>query len=217
MLVEILQVIQLLTAAATFLLLLYGIDSWRREHLGRRRMDMAEEALALFYEAKDHIESIRFSGSLGYEYEGVTQAEGESDDSFAARKQASIVYTRYESRKETFVKLYAMRYRFMAAFGPESGKPFDEMSRIPNEIKSAAWSLARMWSQKTFVNEQAYRQHEAIRLRHEAVFWDSQDEDDPINPQVKQVIADIEGICRPIIESQSTLYGLLNWRAFGRK
>jgi len=34
---------------------IYGIDSWRREHKGKRQLELAEETLALFYEARDVI------------------------------------------------------------------------------------------------------------------------------------------------------------------
>lgn len=37
---------------------LFGIDAWRREHSGKRRLELAEDTLALFYEASDVIKVI---------------------------------------------------------------------------------------------------------------------------------------------------------------
>ena len=42
----------------------YGIDSWRREHTGKRRIELAEDALALFYEAVDAIKHMRHPASF---------------------------------------------------------------------------------------------------------------------------------------------------------
>ena len=46
---------------------IYGIDSWRREHTGKRQIELAEDALALFYEAADAIQNIRHPASFGHE------------------------------------------------------------------------------------------------------------------------------------------------------
>ena len=38
---------------------IYGIRSWRREFRGKRQIELAEDVLALFYEARDAITAIR--------------------------------------------------------------------------------------------------------------------------------------------------------------
>jgi hypothetical protein len=54
--------------------------------------------------------------------------------------------------------------------------------------------------------------HRARVDKYEAVFWEGLEETDPINPKVTKVIADIEAVCRPVIDGKGTLYGFLNWR-----
>ncbi len=44
------QAVSLIVAAWTAV---YGISAWRREFLGKKRIDLAEEVLVSFYEAKD--------------------------------------------------------------------------------------------------------------------------------------------------------------------
>ena len=46
---------------------IYGIDAWRREHVGKRQLELAEDTLALFYEAADAIKHIRHPASFGQE------------------------------------------------------------------------------------------------------------------------------------------------------
>ena len=53
---EFLKDISVIVASCTAI---YGIGSWRREYRGKKMADLAEEALCLFYEARDAIQHIR--------------------------------------------------------------------------------------------------------------------------------------------------------------
>lgn len=35
----------------SILVAIYGINAWRREYVGKRQLELAEDSLALFYEA----------------------------------------------------------------------------------------------------------------------------------------------------------------------
>jgi hypothetical protein len=56
--IDIAQIVSVLVAS---LVAIRGIQAWRREFVGKRRIELAEEVLALFYQAKDAIGWIRFS------------------------------------------------------------------------------------------------------------------------------------------------------------
>jgi len=81
---------------------IYGIDSWRREHTGKRQIELAEDTLALFYEAVDVIKQIRHPASFSNETEDIAKAEHELDEEYHARKTASIVFSRYNKNQELF-------------------------------------------------------------------------------------------------------------------
>ncbi len=87
LIVDIFQGISVIFAS---LLAIYGIDSWRREFQGKRQIELAEETLALFYEAREAIMSIRSIG--GYEGEGKSRQrkEGETPEQKAARDKAFV-------------------------------------------------------------------------------------------------------------------------------
>jgi len=97
----------------------YGLDSWRREHSGRRQIELAEDALALFYEAADALKHIRHPASFEYETKEIARKDQESDAQFSARKDASIVFVRTATYSELFNRIHAMRYRFMAQIGKD--------------------------------------------------------------------------------------------------
>ena len=196
---------------------IYGIDSWRREHRGRRQIELAEETLALFYEAGDAIRHIRHPASYSSETESIEKGEHESKTSYEARKNASVMFKRYNDHQELFNRLHAMRYRFMAQIGKDKAKPFDDLRRIVSEIIVSARMLARLWARENFRIEQQWEQHQRSVEKHEAVFWEGLQEEDPINPRLDKIVDDIEKTCREVISGKGTLHGILNRPVFRSK
>jgi hypothetical protein len=84
---------------------IYGIDSWRREHKGKREIELAEDVLALFYEAREAIQYMRHPFSTVDECNGVDRQPSESESEWQARRNASVAFKRYNERKDLFNKL----------------------------------------------------------------------------------------------------------------
>ena len=189
---------------------IYGIDSWRREHKGKRQIELAEETLALFYEARDAIANIRHPASWGSESDNIERGDRELEKDFDARKKASIVFSRYNEHQELFNKIHAMRYRFMAQIGKKESVPFDDLRNIVNEIFLSAKMLARLWALENFRTEEAQEKNWNDIKKHEAVFWDGMSEDDPINGKLEETINKMESTCKKAISGAGTVHGLLN-------
>lgn len=196
---------------------IYGLDSWRREHTGKRQMELAEDTLALFYEARDAISHIRHPMSYSTETDDVEKTDGETEQQWQARKNASVVFKRYNAYQELFGKLRAMRYRFMAQFGQEAAKPFDELQSIVSKIIVSARMLARLWARDHFPTEERWQKHLDSIEKNEAIFWEGVAEDDPILPKLDSVIADIEKTCSGIIRGDRSLATVLNRPLFRRR
>lgn len=203
--------VALISSVLTIWLGLFSIESWRREHQGKRRVELAEETLTLFYEIYDVVRYVRSPISLASETEEVVQGEHEHDDEYRARKSASIVFVRFNKHKELFSKLQALRYRFRAAFGDDKAKPFEDLRAITSEIQLSARMLAHLWKERAWRVEA--QQEDAIRQaeKYEKVFWEY-GEDDETNVKLKAVIADIEKSCRDVIDARGTLYSFFNWQ-----
>lgn len=189
---------------------IYGIDSWRREHLGRRRLELAEETLALFFEAEDAIHHIRHPISNNFEREEVERGERESDEQYEARKSASVVFFRYNQYQELFAKIRASRYRFMAQIGKVEAEPFDELHTIVNQIMGSARALSRLWPRSRFRTTDQQDKHWENIDKYEAIFWEGSAEEDPINPRLEALVAKMERSCREILEAKGTLQGILD-------
>ena len=185
---------------------IYSINSWRREHIGKRKIELAEDTLSLFYEAKDAILHIRHVLSYGNETSDVERLEGEPDKNYEARKKASIVFIRYNTHQELFSKIHALRYRFMAQIGKDKAKPFEDLRNVINEILTSARMLSILWAKERFRTEEQEQKHWDEVEQFEKVFWDHMDANDPINPKIDAIITEIETTCNSVISGTLPLY-----------
>jgi hypothetical protein len=196
---NILASISLIIAAWTVII---GVNAWRREYVGKRRLELAEEVLALFYEARDIISYIRNPFSFAGEGSTRNADPNESPEEKRINDNVYIVFERYNKRQDLFNKLYSMRYRYMARFGKDSAKPFDELNKIVNDIFTSARMLSHYWKEqgrRRWQSDEEFKRHLEEMRKHEAIFWAMSADKDPILPRVNAVISDIEAQSLKII------------------
>jgi len=135
--------LQTVAVVIASLVAIWGVNAWRREYTGKRNIDLAEEVLALFYQARDAIRGIR--SPFGHSGEGFTReaSEDETPEEKRTRDSAYVPFERYERHQEMFGRLGALRYRFAARFGKEYRRPFDDIERVINQILLNANRKAR--------------------------------------------------------------------------
>lgn len=180
---------------------IWGITAWRREHVGKKRLDTAEEMLSMFYQARDAISDIRSPGSVASEASGRTRHPGESDDDSRIRDTAYIPIARYQRQSELFGKLKSLRYRAMAQFGPHFGKPFDDLDTVVREILAATSTLANLWRNLGGPNN-ADRNLQLMRTL-EARIWAGANADggpDELAVRIDTIVNAVEGLARPQVD-----------------
>ena len=175
-------------AAFTFI---FGINAWRREFIGRRRIKLAEGTLALFYEAQAAIRAIR--NPFGYVGEGTNRKRSEKE-SEEEPTILSIINERYEKTEKIFSKLRSKKCRFMATFRPDTADSFDEMNRIINEIFSACRNIATCYKNKSKCSDpdQVDKYDNKIEKMDDIVH--QYESDDEISRRVQTAIDKIEKI-----------------------
>lgn len=195
----IMEILSALSIIVASLVAIYGINAWKREFQGKRQIELAEDVLALFYEARDTIGAVR--NPFGFQGEGSTRKpeNNETPEQKNARDRAYSVYERLQKHNVIFSKLHSMRYQFMARFGKESGKPFDDIRKIVIEITVSADMLAELWCERSYSEEKEKLANEI--KEYTSIIWHSGTKD-TIVPRVERIISDIENICRPIILEQ---------------
>lgn len=206
------EVITQISAIIAIWAAIYGIDSWRSEHIGRKNADTAEETLALMYEASDAIAHIRHPVSFGSEHGEIERGESESENQWQARRNANVAFVRYNQYQELFNKLHAMRYRFMAQFGKQKAEPLIEIRSVINEVLSAANALSRLWPREDFRTEEQWQRHREQIEKYEAKFWSMMSEEDALANRVKSAVIEIENTAQAEIEGRGALYSIINKR-----
>jgi hypothetical protein len=189
--------------------LILGIRAWKREYIGKRKIELAEETLMLFYQARDAIREIR--NPFGREGEGGTRKKGahESEGEAKILDQAYVVIERFEKREDIFNKLQATRYRFMARFGSDTEKPFLELNQVIKDIFLAAHMLGTYYWQKqgrVKMEGEEFKKHLDEMHKYEAIFWYQGDALDEIGPRIDNIIKRIEDITKEVMSEREVWF-----------
>ncbi len=164
-----------------------GLNAWRTEALGRRRMELAEDALADFYEARNAFHFIRSP----YSPAGESKDRPTSHDEHPQHKDPIDTYwahlKRLDEKGELFSRVFAKQFRIMAAFGPESQTLYKELSDIRFEVILAAQRLIRAVKYPQD-GEKALSRFE----KDEEIIWESYADSDPIEKRLEILIGKVE-------------------------
>ena len=114
---KIAQILESVSVIFACISIILGVDAWRREYVGKRKIEVAEDVLTLFYQARDTISRIRTPWHQKEEGKTRKPGEYETPEQKEQLDRAYVVFERYEKEQEIFNKLVVIRYRFMARFG----------------------------------------------------------------------------------------------------
>ncbi|MEL7124132.1 MAG: hypothetical protein AAFO07_32150, partial [Bacteroidota bacterium] len=184
---------------------IYGINSWRREAKWKRKYELAEEALALFYEVQDAISTIR--SPLGHTSEGKTRKrrENESERDSEILDRAYVVRERFEKNKDPFFKLKALKYRFVALFGKGAEVYFNDIIKLTNKIIAVSDILGRYWKDEGKRKYTAEQQQRNIKQTedYESIIWENWgNSEDEIKKELERIIEGIEKVCNAVLIKQ---------------
>lgn len=187
---------------------IWGICAWRREYLGKRRIDLSEEILALIYEARDVLEAVR--SPLSRKGEGSTRKANpdETPKEKEMLDQAYIQIERCNTRQDLFAQLRSLRYRFMAQHGREAGKLFEELNAIRRElsrpINKLHLRIGALRRKKDTINNDAFdKELDKIWQEEWQMIYgyegDNSYGEDPLLKRVDSIVQQFEEICRKTI------------------
>jgi hypothetical protein len=181
----------------TALIALLGVNEWRRQTIGKRKIELAEQVLTSFYEARDVFVWVRSPAAFGGEGE-TRQAEGEHDDVRRMRNVYFVPIERMQKHGELFARIQGQRYSFMAVFGADAVRPFELLREVQVRISISAQTLIRMVG-----NDPARVNNQALFDRCEADIWEGMYEAtnqvDPLKASLVDMITRLETLCRPVL------------------
>ena len=181
-----------------------GFFLWRREMVGKRKMEAAERALTLFYQVKNTLEWVRFPGSNPHESANRPKGENESPEDSRDKDVYYVPIARLIQEKDSLAELGTLRFSFMALFGKDNIEPFNTIKNITSQIQVASFHLGRSVGRR--VSSERQDEH---NKRLEDVIWYA-GEDDPINKRLDKAVAQIEETCRPYLEGKA----IKRWEKF---
>ncbi|MBE3761943.1 hypothetical protein HJ205_23275 [Vibrio parahaemolyticus] len=189
-----------------------GVGAWKREFIGKRRIELAEETLATFFEIKDAIAFIRSPFASVGEGESRVVGEREKPEETELLNRGHIVFERYEKKREVFIKFETLKYKFMATYGEDSEAIFKDTNKAVNSIFSSARLLAtRYWQRQGRVqmSDDEFEKHLEGMQKHEDVFWDTWEDDDVIRKQLQSIQDRLDGVVASTFEEPMPTYKLL--------
>jgi hypothetical protein len=198
----------------------WAFDSWRREFVGKRRMELAEDTLSAFYQAKDVVEMMR--SPIGFGEEGSSRKPGPDEwpEDKKALDGAYVLIERYNRHSELFARIQSQAYRFRALFGDKAAQPFADLSSVVSELIMSAHKVGRLRTWRGTFRTPGEADAFAKQVQEaERIFW-SGCEDDKVAGRVDVLVQEMERTCKAVIESRYTLFAMFNakmprWLAAG--
>jgi len=175
----------------------WGINAWRREFIGKRRIELAEDVLSAFFAVRDAISSIRNPWSAVNEGLTREKRDNETPEETDLLNRAYVVTERYLKREEVFSRFRTLKYRFMATFGKETETNFSTVDRVLNRIFSAsrdAHTLEAQLQSVAGLQERKKALDEISDLK--PVFYDHGLKCDEINQELGNVLSELERVTK---------------------
>ena len=211
--VELATLVQALSVLGACWAIISGIDAWKREFIGKRRIELAEQTLAKFFEVKDAIAFIRNPFSRVDEGKTRQRSQSESNKDSDLLDRGYIVVEGYSTKESIFSDFQTLKYKFMAAFGKDTERIFTDTFKTVNSIFSSARILATHdWANQGTTRPDQFQRHLDEMFRHEGIFWDSNDDKDEIRIQLRAIEEKLENVTAPCFQEAMSSYKILTKR-----
>jgi len=177
-----------------------GLKKWRAETVGKRKTELAEQALIAFYEARDVFVWVRSRGIFGGEGGSRTPTENESKNQQEKRNTYFTPIERLTREKGLFARLQSLRYAFAAHFGESAMAAFTAIHEVHSEITTSASILIQI----TPDDDDDHAFHKSAEPLLNKIGWGPAARPDEIDRKIEKAVQDIEALCRPLLKEKKT-------------
>lgn len=215
--IELATIVQAVSVIAACWAIISGIGAWKREFIGKRKIELAEETLSAYFEIKDAIAYIRSPFSSNTEGSTRELSPNETEAERQLLNRAYIVFERYEKKKDVFVRFSTLKYKFMAVFGSVTEEIFTDTHKVIHSIFTSANMLAtHYWKRQGWSQMEAdeFKKHLDEMHRHEGIFWDRYDENDEVREKIAKIQISLESVTKPCFEEPMKTYNIFTKKWF---
>jgi len=187
-----------IAAIATAFFASRALSAWRGELIGRRKVELAEDILAVAHEASEMIKGSRSPMAFNGEGASLNVGPDVEDDQ---RRNAEAMYApaeRLGAKPDLWAKIEALRFRARVYFGEPVRTAMAEVLRVRLEVHNASILLAR-----NALRAPAQRVSHDVQERYEAKIWYADEPDDPLQARLDGAIAVLQLSCGPVISEKA--------------
>lgn len=130
--------VQGLAFVATTFAVYKGLKGWRDQQLGKRRVEVAEQTLTIFYELNEAISSARFPLSFGSEGKAWRGTDNDPERSGEIVDSYYVPVERLSRHQELFAKARTLRLLCRAYFGDRAEKSFEDIENSIARVRTGA-------------------------------------------------------------------------------
>jgi hypothetical protein len=197
------QIAPLIQAAAVLVtssVAVCSLTAWRRQIIGKRKTELAEQVLFNFYAARDALIEARSPGFLSSEGKTRKLAETESDQVQLMRNTYFIPIERLTREKVLFANLHVQWYVFSFYFGASRTTPFEAMLNAHNSIIRTANRLIDI-SQYDGASQQVADCRDSLLSE---LGWGKRERPDETDRAIDVAVSEIEALCTPILRGRNS-------------
>lgn len=178
---------------------LLASDAWRSETVGRKKLELAENALTKVYQAKDKVAYARNAFSSGEEGKFETDIGDEVRRNFAF--SMNVPAKRLLDEDEFFAELKSSKYLLQAHFGDDAVSIFEDILRARHKVIVASQMVVRAVTKNY---HELHNQQEHIQ-RMKDIMWDMAPSEGPeeIRDDVNSAVARAEELFGRELENSS--------------
>jgi hypothetical protein len=181
----------------------WGVNQWRREQVGKRKAELAEEALALVYQAQEVFDFVR--SPLSYKGEGASrqQSSVESAQEKERRDAEFVPFERLNSYKEFFIDVQRIRPRLEAYYGKLGFDPLHRILELRTELMLAIEELSDLGDDFHHLQGDDLVRHQTRRKELRSVKWKTSSGTDAFDEQLRKLKLDADAVFKPALEIRS--------------
>jgi hypothetical protein len=143
-----------------------GLHAWRRQLIGKRKFEIAEEILVITYKVQGHLANVR--SPIRWGGEGASRPRPKGIEPATERKDMYFVpLERLGKLSDDFAQISKARLLAQIHFGAEAVRPFDAIRNVYHEIAVAGRMLVET------AEDPRREVGEALVSGWEATIWDT--------------------------------------------
>ncbi|MFN9097026.1 MAG: hypothetical protein ACK5WN_22340 [Alphaproteobacteria bacterium] len=200
----------LLSFAGALVTLFIGLIGWRIQLIGKRRTELAEEALLVFANAVHAMKWIRAPMSFAGERRALRKELGEPEDKEMPGEAYKNVQRRLDKSNERFAELSRLQLLCKYHFGEAAHDAFEKLYHARNQVSAAA----HMGATTTGDESSPTSENMQLRQKWHGVIWGGPEHSDLIADAVSAAQRDLEAILTPHLRADAALLPIAGgWRA----